>query len=91
MQEYGAASAQCVTVRAFSDPAFLNELFSDYRDGAALQAGMACQISPGNRLVCSYQVENDTAIDVSRSLARRDLKVGQIDSSHRCMFAWDAI
>jgi hypothetical protein len=35
--------------------------------------------------VRSYQVENDTAIDVSRSLARRDLKVGQIDSSHGCM------
>jgi len=61
---------------------FLDQLFGDYGDGAALQAGLARQISPGNGLVRSYQVENDTAIDVSRSLARRDLKVGQIDSSH---------
>lgn len=28
------------------------------------------------------QVENDAAIDISRSLARRNLKVGQVDSSH---------
>jgi hypothetical protein len=57
-------------------------LFGDYGDGAALQAGMTRQISSGDGLMRSYQVENDTAIDVSRSLARRDLKVGQIDSSH---------
>ena len=82
MQEYGTAPAQCMTVCAFRDPAFLDQLFSNYGDGAALQARLARQISPGDGLVRSYQVENDTAIDISRSLARRDLKVGQIDSSH---------
>ena len=82
MQEDWAAPAQCMTIGAFSDPAFLDQLFRDYGDGAALQAGLARQIGPGDGLVRSYQVENDTAIDVSRSLARRDLKVGQIDSSH---------
>ena len=71
-----------MTVGAFSDPAFLDQLFGDDGDRAALQAGVARQISPGDGLMRSYQVENDTAIDVSRSLARRDLKVGQIDSSH---------
>ena len=28
------------------------------------------------------QIENDAAIDIARSLARGDLKVGQIDSTH---------
>jgi len=51
-------------------------LFRDDGDGTALQAGLTRQVSPRNGLVRSYQVENDSAIDVSRRLARRNLKVG---------------
>ena len=32
--------------------------------------------------MCSDQIENDTPIDIARSLARSNLKIGQIDSSH---------
>ena len=43
---------------------------------------MARQVGARDRLVRSDQIENDAAIDIARSLARSDLKVGQIDSSH---------
>ena len=43
---------------------------------------MARQVSARDGLVRSDQVEHDAAVDIARSLARRLLKIRQIDSSH---------
>ena len=44
---------------------------------------MACQVGARDRLMCSDQIENDAPIDIARSFAGGDLKVRQIDPSHR--------
>ena len=43
---------------------------------------MARQVGSRNGLVGSDQVENDTPVNIPRSLARSDLKIREIDSSH---------
>jgi len=82
VQEGGAPSTRDVTIGAFSHPPFCDQLFSDYRDGAALQTGMARQIGAGNRLMTANQVKHDATIDVASRLTGSDPKIGQIDLSH---------
>src|SRR3569832_646158 len=43
---------------------------------------MAGQVGARDRLVRADQIENDAPIDIARSLAGSNLKIGQIDSSH---------
>jgi hypothetical protein len=71
-----------VPVRAFSDPTLFDELLGDHGDGAALQTRVTCEVGARDGLVRSDQIENDASIDIARSLAGSNLKIGQIDSSH---------
>ena len=82
VQELWAAAARRMTVRAFRNPAVSDQLFGDYGDGAALQAGLARQVSARDRLMRPDEVEHDATIDIARRLARCLLKIRQIDSSH---------
>jgi hypothetical protein len=43
---------------------------------------MTGQIRPRNGLMIAYQIEHDPSVDVPRRLARRHLKIGQVDLSH---------
>ena len=73
-----------MTVCAFSDPALLDQLFGNYGDSASLQAGMSREVGSRDRLVRADQIENDPPVDIACGFAGSDLKIGQIDSSHRC-------
>src|SRR5215469_9235346 len=43
---------------------------------------MASEVSTRNRLMTANQVEHDAAIDIPRRLARRNLKISQINLPH---------
>jgi hypothetical protein len=57
-------------------------LLGDHGDGAALQTRVTREVGARDRLVRADQIENDAPIDIARSLAGSNLKIGQIDSSH---------
>jgi hypothetical protein len=71
-----------VAARALLHPILFDQFFGDYGDSAALKPGMTRQIGPRNGLMIAYQIKHDSAVDVARRLARRHLKIGQIDLSH---------
>src|SRR5262249_57470314 len=82
VEETRSAPPWDMTARALPHPILFNQLFGDYRDGAALKPGMTGQVCPRNGLMIAYQIEHDSTVDVARRLARRHLKIGKIDLSH---------
>jgi hypothetical protein len=71
-----------MTDGALGDPAFLDELVDDGRDGAALQARMPGQIRARHWLMAADEVQGDAAIDLPGGLAGRDVEVSEVDFAH---------
>src|SRR4029450_12719798 len=81
-QESRPASAQRVTIRAFSNPALGDQLFRDRRDSTSLQSGVTSEVRARNRLMATDQVQHDAPVYVARSFACRNLKICQINLAH---------
>src|ERR1700737_4142411 len=74
VEESRSPSAEGVTVRALRYPSLIDQLFCDHRNRAALKPGVTGQIRTRNGLMTANQIEHYAAVDVSRRLARRNLK-----------------
>src|SRR5262249_27456858 len=59
-----------------------DQLVGNRGDSAALKARAAGQISAGDGLMLTNQVEHDATIDVAGGLASGDAKVAQVYFSH---------
>src|SRR5206468_6709662 len=81
-QEGRAAAAREASGGTFDDPALVDKLLDDERNGAPLQSGEAREIGSGNGLPAADQAEQDYAIDVAGDVARGHLDIVEVDSPH---------
>lgn len=88
MKERWSAASQRVSVCAFAYPSFLDQLLGNYRNRAALKAGVAGQISSRDWLMATNQVQHDTTIDIACRFTSGNLKVSEINLSHLETPAW---
>jgi len=82
MQESRAAATRQLPHCSLFQPSFRDQLLGDDGHRAALQAGLSHQIRPRNGLMLADKIQHDAAVDVAGGLARRHLKIIQVNFTH---------
>lgn len=78
------ASAGGLDGLTFADPAFVDELLDDGRDGGVLETGVTNEVDPRDGLMRAYELEDDVAVDLAGEFGRCDFNVSKIADHARC-------